>query len=47
MDYGVVTVPGSGFGAEGSYIRLSIASSLDQLKKGLDKIETMVETELN
>jgi len=47
MDYGVATVPGSGFGAEGSYIRLSIASSIDQLKKGLDKIETMVKTELN
>lgn len=47
MDYGVVTVPGSGFEAEGSFLRLSTATSMDQLKLGLDRIEQMLENELN
>ncbi|HIJ12898.1 MAG TPA: pyridoxal phosphate-dependent aminotransferase [Halobacteriales archaeon] len=47
MDYGVVTVPGSGFGAEGSFLRLSTATSMDQLKLGLDRIEKLIENELN
>ena len=47
MDYGVVTVPGSGFGAEGSFLRLSTATSMDQLKLGLDRIEKLLGHELN
>lgn len=45
-DYGVVTVPGEGFGAEGAHIRISTATSLDQLEMGLDRIEAMVDDEL-
>jgi len=47
MDYGVVTVPGSGFGAEGSFLRLSTATSMDQLKIGLDRIEKLLKNELS
>jgi len=47
MDYGVVTVPGSGFEAEGSFLRISTATSIEQLKLGLDRIEQMLENELN
>jgi aspartate aminotransferase len=35
---GVAVVPGSAFGAEG-YIRLSFATSMDNLKKALDRIQ--------
>jgi aspartate aminotransferase len=35
---GVVTVPGSGFGAPG-HLRLSFATSMEQLKKAMTKLE--------
>ena len=35
----VAVVPGSSFGAEG-YIRMSYATSMDNIEKGLDRIET-------
>ena len=38
---GVALVPGSAFGAEG-HLRLSYATSMEQLKKGLDRIEEFV-----
>ena len=34
----VAVVPGEGFGAEG-YIRLSYATSMEVIEKGLDRIE--------
>jgi aspartate aminotransferase len=37
----IAVVPGSGFGAD-DYIRLSYALSLDNIKKGLDRIEKFV-----
>ncbi|WP_317987397.1 aminotransferase class I/II-fold pyridoxal phosphate-dependent enzyme [Haloprofundus halobius] len=45
-EYGVVTVPGEGFGAggEGS-IRVSFASSLEELEEGFDRIERFVRDE--
>ena len=36
-------VPGSAFGAEG-YVRLSFATSRDQLKGGLDELERLLTT---
>lgn len=36
-EYRVATVPGSAFGAEG-FLRLSFATSMEQLEKGLDRI---------
>ena len=36
--FGVVTVPGVAFGGEGC-IRLSYATSMDIIEKGLDRIE--------
>lgn len=42
-EYGVVTVPGEGFGAGGGgYLRLSFATSEAQLEEGLDRVERMV-----
>ena len=37
----VAVVPGSAFGAEG-YLRLSYATSMEQIKKGLDRIEQAI-----
>ncbi|MFB6155960.1 MAG: pyridoxal phosphate-dependent aminotransferase [Haloferacaceae archaeon] len=46
-DYGVVSVPGEGFGAGGEgYLRLSYANSLERLEVGFDRIEQMVADEL-
>jgi aspartate aminotransferase len=46
-NYGVVTVPGEGFGAGGEgYLRLSFANSLERLEVGFDRIEQMVVDEL-
>ncbi len=39
----VSAVPGSGFGAEG-YIRLSYATSMEEIKKGLDRLAHWVST---
>jgi len=38
----VATVPGDAFGAKG-YLRLSFATSMDEIKKGLDRIEEGLE----
>ncbi|MBD7909878.1 MULTISPECIES: pyridoxal phosphate-dependent aminotransferase [Clostridium] len=38
----VAVVPGAGFGAD-SYVRLSYATSMDIIKKGLDRIEKFIE----
>ncbi|MFH1429141.1 MAG: pyridoxal phosphate-dependent aminotransferase [Candidatus Margulisiibacteriota bacterium] len=38
---GVAVIPGAGFGAEG-YVRLSYAISMENIKKGLDKLEAFV-----
>lgn len=47
-EYGVVTVPGSGFGEIGEgYLRLSFANSMDRLELGFDRIEEMVRSELD
>jgi len=47
-DYGVVTAPGSAFGAGGAgHLRLSFANSRDRLEVGLDRLESMVEAELD
>lgn len=40
-EYRVAAIPGDGFGAE-SYIRISYAASMDEIKKGLDRIEEFV-----
>ncbi|MBU0506893.1 MAG: pyridoxal phosphate-dependent aminotransferase [bacterium] len=40
-DYHVATVPGSAFGVEG-YIRISYATGMEEIKKGIKRIETMV-----
>jgi len=40
-EYLVAMVPGSAFGAEG-FVRLSFATSLAELEKGLDRLETFV-----
>ncbi|MBV8879532.1 MAG: pyridoxal phosphate-dependent aminotransferase [Planctomycetaceae bacterium] len=37
----IATVPGSGFGADG-YIRLSYATSMEKIEKGLDRLEKFV-----
>ena len=43
-DYGVVTVPGTAFGLCGEgYIRLSFATSLDEIKEGIKKIKKGIE----
>ena len=45
--YGVVTVPGEGFGAGGEgFVRVSFASSMDDLEAGFDRIARMVRDEL-
>ena len=41
--HGVATVAGAPFGAEG-FIRLSFATSMEQIDKGLDAIESFVST---
>jgi aspartate aminotransferase len=42
-DHGVVTAPGSAFGAGGEgHLRLSFANGLDRLETGLDRFEAMV-----
>lgn len=41
VDYEVATVPGSAFGAPG-HIRLSIATSLEQIEKGLMRLEQFI-----
>lgn len=47
-EYGVVTAPGSGFGEAGEgALRLSFATSLDRLEIAFDRIESMVEAELD
>ncbi len=47
-DYGVVTAPGSGFGEAGEgFLRISFANSLEELERGFDRIERMVDTELD
>ncbi|WP_079977513.1 pyridoxal phosphate-dependent aminotransferase [Halococcus sediminicola] len=47
LEYGVVTVPGTSFGAAGSgYLRLSFANSMEQLELALDRLEEMVYDEL-
>jgi aspartate aminotransferase len=46
-DYGVVTVPGSGFGEQGEgYLRLSFANDIDRLREGFDRIERFLADEL-
>lgn len=40
-DYKVAVVPGEGFGADG-YMRLSYATSMENIEKGLDRIEEAV-----
>lgn len=46
-DYGVVTVPGEGFGPGGEeHLRLSFANSLERLELGLDRLEELVRDEL-
>jgi len=42
-DFQVAVVSGEGFGAEG-YMRLSYATSLEEIQKGLDRIEKAVST---
>ncbi|MFB6308844.1 MAG: pyridoxal phosphate-dependent aminotransferase [Haloarculaceae archaeon] len=45
-EYGVVTAPGSAFGAGGEgHLRLSFANGLERLELGLDRLEAMVEAE--
>ncbi|WP_123538404.1 pyridoxal phosphate-dependent aminotransferase [Halosimplex salinum] len=44
-EHGVVTAPGSAFGAGGEgYLRLSFANGRDRLELGLDRLEAMVES---
>jgi len=46
-EYGVVTVPGSGFGDHGEgYLRISFANDLDRLREGFDRIERFLADEL-
>ena len=43
-EYGVVTVPGTAFGAQGEgYIRLSFATSLEDIKEGIKRIKKGIE----
>ncbi|WP_436912347.1 pyridoxal phosphate-dependent aminotransferase [Halosimplex marinum] len=45
-DHGVVTAPGSAFGAGGEgHLRLSFANGLDRLETGLDRFAAMIETD--
>lgn len=45
-EYGVVTAPGTAFGAGGEgHLRASFAASIDRLEEGLDRLERMVEDE--
>ncbi|RKD97757.1 pyridoxal phosphate-dependent aminotransferase [Halopiger aswanensis] len=47
-DYEVVAAPGTAFGAGGEgHLRLSFANDLARLETGLDRLEKMVQTELN
>ncbi|WP_459191904.1 pyridoxal phosphate-dependent aminotransferase [Halosimplex sp. J119] len=47
-DHGVVTAPGSAFGAGGEgHLRLSFANGLDRLEVGLDRLEAMVEADVD
>ena len=41
-DYRVAVVPGTPFGAPG-FMRLSFATSMEQLERGLDRIEACAE----
>lgn len=46
-EYGVVTAPGEGFGEAGcGHLRISFANSRERLELGFDRIEAMVEDEL-
>lgn len=46
-EYGVVTAPGTGFGAGGEgFIRMSYANSQDRLAEGFDRLEQMLAAEL-
>lgn len=46
-EYGVVTAPGNGFGEAGEgYLRISFANNLSELERGFDRIEEMLEAEL-
>jgi len=43
LDYGVVTVPGVAFGSGGEYhIRISYATSMDEIKRGIELIRKFV-----
>jgi aspartate aminotransferase len=43
-DYGVVTAPGIAFGEAGEgFLRVSYSAALDELERGFDRIESMVE----
>lgn len=45
-EYGTVTTPGSAFGSSGEgHLRLSFATGLEELERGLDNIERMVREE--
>jgi aspartate aminotransferase len=47
-EYGVVTAPGTAFGAGGEgHLRLSFANSEERLEAGLDRLETMVTDDRN
>jgi aspartate aminotransferase len=41
-DARVAAIPGAAFGAD-DYIRLSYATSMDNIKEGLDRIEKYIE----
>jgi aspartate aminotransferase len=46
-DYGVVMVPGSGFGDHGEgYLRISFANDLERLQEGFDRFEAFLDDEL-
>jgi aspartate aminotransferase len=46
-DYGVVMVPGSGFGDHGEgYLRTSFANDLERLQEGFDRFEAFLDDEL-
>ncbi|MFC7138726.1 pyridoxal phosphate-dependent aminotransferase [Halosimplex aquaticum] len=47
-EHGVVTAPGSAFGAGGEgHLRLSFANGLDRLELGLDRLEAMVAADVD
>lgn len=42
---GVVTAPGSAFGEQGEgYVRLSYATSMEQINRGMDRIQRFMES---